>query len=168
MRQLLIMRHAKSDWGSGVAGDLDRPLAPRGAKAAKRMGRMITRLGSAPDLVLTSPAVRARSTAELAARGGGWSAPTVVVEGFYGGGWRDVVEGLIAAAADQTADRILVVGHEPTWSELVSVLTGGSRIAMPTGAVACVAVDGEGWSELGPGRGELGWHLVPRMLEGLG
>jgi phosphohistidine phosphatase len=166
VRELLIMRHAKSDWGAGGLADLERPLAPRGAKAAKSMGRAITRLGSAPDLVLTSPAVRARSTAELAGRAGGGSAPTAVVEGFYGGGWRDVLDGVVAAGAN--ADRILVVGHEPTWSDLVSVLTGGGRIAMPTGAVACVAVEIDGWPGIGPDRGELQWHLVPRVLKALG
>jgi phosphohistidine phosphatase len=165
MLELLIMRHAKSDWGTGLADDRDRPLAPRGVKAAKRMGRFLTGIGMAPDLVLSSPAVRAVTTAELATAAGGWQGPTRTVVEFYGGSWADVVEGIVAGGP--TATRILVTGHEPTWSTLVAVLTGGSRVAMPTAAVACVLIDGDGWSRLGPDCGELQWHVTPRMLKAL-
>ena len=61
MPELLIMRHAKSDWGVGLASDRERPLAPRGVKAAKRMGKFLTKANAAPDLILSSPAVRART-----------------------------------------------------------------------------------------------------------
>jgi phosphohistidine phosphatase len=159
------MRHAKSDWGAGFSSDRERPLAPRGIKAAKRMGRAITRIGAAPDLILSSPAVRARSTAELAAKAGGWSGPIEIVASFYGGMWNDVVDGVLGVG--RSVDRIMVVGHEPTWSELVSVLTGGGCVAMPTAAVAHVALIGQHWSELGPGSAELRWHLTPRMLKAL-
>lgn len=165
MVELLIMRHAKSDWGVGVAEDADRPLAPRGVKAARRMGTFITRVGAAPELVLSSPAVRALETIELAAEEGRWQAQIRVVETFYGGEWADIVEGIVSLGG--SAKRVLVSGHEPTWSSLVSVLTGGGRIAMPTAAVAFLAVDGDGWLDLGPGRAELRWHVTPRMLKGL-
>ena len=165
MPELLIMRHAKSDWGAGLSSDRERPLAPRGVKAAKRMGRAITKIGAIPDLVLSSPAVRARSTAELASKAGRWGASVEIAPGFYGGMWRDVVEGVRNACG--SSDRILVVGHEPTWSDLVSVLTGGSFVAMPTAAVACVAVAGRSWSKLGPDCAELQWHVTPRMIKAI-
>lgn len=163
--ELLVMRHAKSDWGSGADNDRERPLAPRGVKAARQMGLLLTRIDAAPDLVLSSPAVRARTTAELAAASGDWSAALEIVPGFYGGGWSDVVRGVVAARP--AVERILVVGHEPTWSELVAVLSGGGRVAMPTAAVTCLVVDGDGWSRLGPGCAELQWHLTPRMVKSL-
>ena len=159
------MRHAKSDWGAGLSSDRERPLAPRGVKAAERMGRIMTKIGAAPGLVLSSPAVRARTTAELAAEAGGWKTGVEIVSSFYGGGWTDVVDGVLASGSSER--RILVVGHEPTWSDLVSALTGGGQVAMPTAALACVAVPGEDWSRLGPGCGELLWHLTPRMLKPL-
>jgi phosphohistidine phosphatase len=160
--ELLIMRHAKSDWGSAAEGDIDRPLARRGEKAAKRTGRFLAAIGSHPDLILSSPAVRARSTAELVKRAGKIVAPIEVVDGFYGGGWADVLEGVVASGS--AAQRILVTGHEPTWSDLVSVLTGGIRVAMPTAAVACLEVLGS-WSNLGPGCAELHWHVTPKLLK---
>ena len=165
MPELLIMRHAKSDWGAGLSSDRERPLAPRGTKAAKWIGKFLTRIGAVPDLILSSPAVRAMTTAELANKSGRWNAPMEIVTPFYGGGWTDVVEGILAAGAG--AERILVTGHEPTWSDLVSVLTGGSSVAMPTAAVACIALPGQGWSRLGPGCAELQWHVNPRMLKAL-
>lgn len=165
MPELLIMRHAKSDWGAGLSSDRERPLAPRGTKAAKWMGKFLTRFGSVPDLILSSPAVRAMTTAELANKAGRWNAPMEIVAPFYGGGWTDVVESILAAGA--SAERILVTGHEPTWSDLVSVLTGGSSVAMPTAAVACIALSGQGWSRLGPGCAELQWLVTPRMLKPL-
>ncbi len=163
--ELIIMRHAKSDWGADAPTDRERPLAQRGVKAAKRMGRLLAMVGSAPDLVLSSPAVRARTTVELAAEAGGWAAPVEIVDSFHGGGWNDVVTGVLAAAGD--VRRILVAGHEPTWSDLVSVLIGGGGVAMPTGAAACVAISGDGWSRLGPGTGELRWLVTPGMLKPL-
>ena len=165
MNRLLIMRHAKSDWGAGVASDRERPLAPRGVKAARRMGKTLARIGEAPDLVLSSPAVRARTTAELAASAGDWSAEIEIVPTFYGGQWSDVVEGVVGASPN--GSRVMVVGHEPTWSELVSVLAGGGRVAMPTGAVACLELNGSLWSSLTPGGAELQWLLTPRMLKPL-
>ena len=165
MPELLIMRHAKSDWGVGLASDRERPLAPRGVKTAKRMGKFLTKVGAAPDLILSSPAVRARTTAELANKSGKWTAPMEIVPSFYGGDWADVVDAVVAAG--DSAERILVTGHEPTWSGLVSVLTGGSLIAMPTAAVACVAVIGSSWARLGPNCAELQWHVTPAMLKPL-
>jgi phosphohistidine phosphatase len=163
MPELLIMRHAKSDWGTGLSSDQERPLSSRGVKTAKKMGKFLTRVGAVPDLILSSPAVRARTTAELAGRSGKWSATIEIVQSFYGGSWNDVVEGVIAGGS--RAERILVAGHEPTWSDLVGVLTGGSHVAMPTAAVSCIAIIGKSWSKLGPGCAELQWHVTPKMIK---
>lgn len=165
MPELLIMRHAKSEWGTGLSSDQERPLSPRGVKAAKRMGKFITKVGMMPDLILSSPAVRARTTAELANKAGKWAAPMEIVDAFYGGGLTDVLNGV--AAYGSTADRILITGHEPTWSDLVSLLTGGGLVAMPTATVACVSLIGSNWSKLGPKSAELQWHVTPRMIKPL-
>ena len=165
MPELLIMRHAKSDCGTGLSSDQDRPLAPRGAKAAKQIGKFITKVEAAPDLILSSPAVRARTTAELANKAGKWGAPMEIVPSFYGGDWTDVVDGVMAVG--DSAERILITGHEPTWSDLVAILTGGGHVAMPTAALACISIRGNGWSKLGPNCAELQWHVTPRMLKSL-
>jgi phosphohistidine phosphatase len=166
MRELLLMRHGKSDWEADFESDLERPLAKRGRKAAARMGRFLAAVGRVPDLVLCSPAARARETVEIAAVAGEWGCPVEVVEGLYGGDAEGVIETLIQVPEEQA--RVMVVGHEPVWSQLVARLTGGGAVAMPTAAVASVRFLDCGWAELAPGRGTLQWLVTPRLLEGLG
>ena len=166
MPELLIMRHAKSEWGVGLASDQERPLAKRGLKDAKRVGKIISKIGAAPDLILSSPAVRARTTAEVAKKAGHWSAGIEIVPTFYGGSWADVVDGILESGT--SVERILVTGHEPTWSDLVSVLTGGSLFAMPTAAVACLSVIGPTWARLGANCAELQLHKTPSVIKTLG
>ena len=137
--------------------DRDRPLTDRGERSAQAIGRAISEFGMAPDLILTSPARRAADTAALARDGGGWSAPIVAVEDFYGTG----VTTVLGALADHTAvGRILAVGHEPTWSATVSALIGGGAVHMVTAAVACV----ETALPAAPGSGWLRWMLHPRLF----
>jgi phosphohistidine phosphatase len=164
MPQLLIMRHAKSDWDAPFGDDHERPLARRGVKAAKRMGAFLTRCGQAPERVVTSTAVRARTTVELAADAGGWNCGIDQTPAFYGADPQGVVDEL--AAADGLPDRVLIAGHEPTWSSLVALLVGGGLVRMPTGAVACIEFEGP-WSGLAAGRGRLLWLVTPRLLKPL-
>jgi len=164
MPQLLIMRHAKSDWSAPNGDDHDRELSPRGVKAARRMGRLLAQHDAAPQLVLTSTAVRARTTVELAASSGGWGCEVREVGGFYGASPQGVIE--LLSTIDGLPERVLIAGHEPTWSALVALLAGGGRIRMPTGAVACIELAGP-WSALAAGSGVLQWLVVPRLLKGL-
>ncbi len=156
MAEILLLRHAKSDHPPGMT-DRSRPLTGRGERSAYAIGRAISEFGATPDLILTSPARRAADTASLARDGGGWSASIIAVEDFYGTGVTTVFEAL----SDHTAvDRILAVGHEPTWSATVSALIGGGAVHMVTAAVACV----ETVLPAGPGSGWLRWMLHPRLF----
>jgi len=165
MRELLVMRHAKSDWGAKAESDLERPLADRGRKAAARVGRFLAAVDRVPSLVLCSPAARARETAEIAAGAGGWGSALEIVDALYGGDCEGVVETLNQVAEEHP--RVMVVGHEPTWSALVSRLVGGGRVAMPTAAVACVTFSECGWAEVATSRGVLEWLVTPRLLKAL-
>jgi phosphohistidine phosphatase len=159
--QLLVMRHAKSDWSASFSDDHERPLAPRGVAAARLMGRFLTASGHAPELVVTSTAVRARTTVELAAAAGKWSCPVSDTRSFYAAGPESVVEHL---AAHGGPTRVLVAGHEPAWSAVVAMLTGGGRVRMPTAAVACIEFTAGAWSEVGAGAGQLRWLVTPKLL----
>jgi phosphohistidine phosphatase len=86
MLQLVLMRHAKSDWDVAYVSDHDRPLAERGVRSAVIMGRLLTSSDQVPDLIVTSSAVRATRTAELAAEAGSWKCPIVEGRKIYGGG----------------------------------------------------------------------------------
>lgn len=157
--ELLVIRHGKSDWSTGDP-DRDRPLSPRGRDAAMMMGRALRLADRVPDFVMTSPALRAETTARVAAEDGRWDdVPIEVVEEFYGSGPGTVIGALRERAS---TDRLAVIGHEPTWSSLVSILIGGGRIRMPTAAVA--ALDVPAWRSLGPDTGTLAWMIIPRLF----
>ena len=160
MKDLILLRHAKSDWGAPFGDEADRPLNPRGREAAGVMGRVLTLAGRAPDLVLTSPARRARETADLAAEGGGWEAPIAADPRLSPGSPAAVIAVVRERAGD--AGRVLVIGHEPAWSQTAAVLLGGGRVRMATGTAACLGVDS--WEELAPGACTLLWMLTPRLF----
>ena len=167
LRRLVVLRHAKSAWPTGVA-DHERPLAPRGHRDAPAAGRALTEADCLPDLALCSTAVRARRTWELAAAQ--WDTPPPVrLEGrLYGA---DVPELLDAVReVPHQVRTLLIVGHNPGLEELVLELAGDSlgdalddvRTKFPTSAVAILTWHGAGWDELAPGTALLTDMTVPR------
>jgi len=164
MLELLVMRHAKSDWDAGT-DDHERPLAERGVKAARKVGRFLARAEMVPELVICSTAVRARTTVELAAEAGEWRCPVEHTRAFYGA---DPAAVLAEIASRPAPPRLMVVGHEPTWSELVSLLVGGGAVRMATAAVACLELPASGWSAIEPGAGRLVWLVTPKLLQAAG
>lgn len=160
MRTLLLMRHAKSDWGSDYSGDHERPLNERGVLSARKMGEVLTARDLAPDLVISSTAVRARTTAELAAESGSWRAAITLDPVLYGASSREVID---VASAAPDVKRLMLVGHQPTWSAMVHDLTG-EHVDMKTGAVAVISVPIEAWVELFSGLSDLVDVLYPRTF----
>ncbi|HEX6287347.1 MAG TPA: histidine phosphatase family protein [Acidimicrobiia bacterium] len=158
MRQLLLMRHAKSDWSADYSTDHDRPLNDRGVRSARAMGRVLRDNDQVPDLVVTSSATRAKTTAQLAADAGAWESEIVVDSRLYGAGADSVVE--MATEFGETK-RLMLVGHQPTWSIVVSLLTGES-VEMKTATVAVLRFDLSAWSELPGATGEVEKVFQPR------
>jgi len=164
MLELLVMRHAKSDWDAGT-DDHERPLAERGVKAARKVGRFLARAEMVPELVICSTAMRARATVELAVEAGDWHCPVEHTRAFYGA---DPAAVLAEIASRSAPPRLMVVGHEPTWSELVSLLVGGGAVRIATAAVACLELPANGWSAIEPGAGQLVWLVTPKLLQAAG
>ena len=162
MKTMLLLRHGKSSWEIGSTPDRERPLAPRGVKAARRMGGFLGRVGPVPDRVLCSPAVRTAETLRHAADAGVWRASVAVVPALYGASPGDVLACL--ATVPGNPETLLVVGHEPACSQTASTLIGGAAVRFPTAALACIGLDVTRWDEVGPGRGELLWFVTPRVL----
>lgn len=152
------MRHAKSDWNADYESDHDRPLNERGVRSARAVGKALAADDAVPDLVITSSATRARTTAELAASAGDWQCEIVVEPRLYGSGADTVVQ---VATAAPDVDRLMLVGHQPTWSVLVSMLSG-DRVEMKTATVAVLDFDVADWSELGRAQGVVTRVYHPR------
>ena len=139
------MRHAKSDWDAGARDDHSRPLNARGVRSAERMGEAIRELGLVPDVVISSTATRARSTAELARITGGWPSRLVLEDDLYGASYGEAIE--TAARLGGDLDRVMLVGHEPTWSQAVKHLTG-ARCAMRTATCAIIEIHVPQWADV--------------------
>jgi phosphohistidine phosphatase len=122
------------------------------------MGKLLAEKGLQPDLILSSTALRARATAMLADEAGQWGSEILLDETLYGGGTGTVIE---AAASAPDVGRLMLVGHQPTWSMLVLALSG-DRVDMKTAAVAVIDFDIEEWGGLPGSRGVLNMVYQPR------
>ncbi|CAN5781408.1 hypothetical protein BH23ACT4_BH23ACT4_07850 [soil metagenome] len=163
MLQLVLMRHGKSDWDVSYGADHDRPLAERGVRSARLMGRLLTDADQGPDLVVSSTAVRAHRTALLAAESGGWDCEVVTDRSINGANPRGVLD-VVRRVAGQHR-RVLVVGHEPTFSNLVFELAG-ANVEMKTASVAGVGLLIDEWDSLPGATGWLDYLIHPRMFSG--
>jgi len=161
VRRLLLMRHGKSDWDAGYGIDHDRPLASRGERSARVMGVLLAEMNEVPDLVVSSTAVRARSTAELARLAGGWDSPLVLDGDLYGASTGETLR--VAGNHAGDAERLMLVGHEPTWSMLVTALTG-ARAPVRTATVAAIDLAIGSWSDAAATGGTLAYLIHPRLF----
>jgi phosphohistidine phosphatase len=162
MKTLLLMRHGKSDWDASYESDHDRPLSDRGLRSARLMGRVLSGMRIEPEYGITSTALRARSTLELAIESGTWDCPIGLEPGFYATGSGRVLE--LAASAPEV-QRLMLVGHQPTWSMLVGALTG-EMAEMKTGSVAQIELGIDSWAELADASGVLVGLHNPRSYFG--
>lgn len=156
------MRHAKSSWGDPSLSDFDRPLNERGLKAAPLVGRFMRRQKLRPDLILCSPAERARQTVSLLIEAAGLDAPVRFDERIYEATAQSLFD--VVAQTDEGAGELLLVGHNPGLEELLARLTGESR-RMPTAALARLQLDADKWAKLRDGCGRLEWLVKPKEIE---
>jgi phosphohistidine phosphatase len=163
MGRLYLLRHAKSSWDDPALADFERPLAPRGRKAAKRIADHAAREGIRPELVICSPAARARETLERVAPGLG--EPEVEFdERLYGATEDELLARL--REVPSSVGSVLLVGHNPGTAQLLALLVGTGRplpAEVPTGALASLSFP-TGWGDLGPGLASLDAFVVPREL----
>jgi phosphohistidine phosphatase len=120
-------------------------------------------MGEVPDLIVSSTAVRAESTAELARLAGGWPCPLQLDGDLYGASPQGVLR--VAARHGGDAERLMLVGHEPTWSGLIAELTG-ARARVRTATVAGIDLDISDWADAPHATGTLAFLIHPRLLIG--
>jgi phosphohistidine phosphatase len=160
MIRLLILRHAKAERDGGR--DFDRRLTDRGRRDAAAIGRWVTAAELTPDLVVTSPAARAKETAEIAMEAGRWPAQLLERPALYDSSIERSLD--VVRAIEEDGETLALVGHEPTWSALASILIGGGRLRLPTAGLACVEFELGAWADLAPGTGELRVLVNPGVL----
>lgn len=169
MRRLLLLRHAKSNWPTGVA-DRDRPLAARGREAAPLMGRYLAEELLLPDLVLVSPARRTSETWELVRpmlpeRPGTHFEPRI-----YESKSTRLLE--VVQETEPDVRTLLMIGHNPGFEELAKTLTGhGDRYAAarmaqkyPTCGLAVIDFAVDDWRDVAARGGRLDRFVTPASL----
>jgi phosphohistidine phosphatase len=167
MKRLYLLRHAKSSWDDPTLADHDRPLAPRGRRAAKLMAKHLARERIALGLVLCSPSKRTRQTLERLAPVLGKSADVHIEPELYGAPARDLIE-VLHEVSDEV-ESVMLIGHNPGIQDLaLSLARAGSEIPrlrskFPTAALATLEVNGT-WRELAPESARLVSFVKPKEL----
>ncbi|MFN2178752.1 MAG: SixA phosphatase family protein [Candidatus Promineifilaceae bacterium] len=175
MKKLTIMRHGKAEpRGQPGIEDKDRELVDRGLEDASQVGKFYAAM--IPDLIISSPAVRALETARLFAEGAGYSKDIMVDDRdlIYNGIGSSSVDDLMTLIRDQEDDHIMIVGHNNGVSDLIAHLDGrdGKTIVanplLVTAATAHIAFKGlDDWLALQPESGQM-WALIsPRFIKKL-
>ena len=170
MLTLSLLRHAKSSWGDPGQKDFDRPLAERGREAAPRMGGYMAAQGLNPDLVLCSPAVRARQTLDLVLPQL-TGQPTVEYEDALYLAAPSVLLARIRKIAAKVR-HILVISHDPGMQGLAVELAakGDPELLQavaskfPTAGLVVITFKSNDWSKVAPGKGQLTHFMTPKRL----
>ncbi len=164
-RYLILMRHAKSSWANSSLSDFDRPLNDRGRKAVPVMRTWLESQSMIPDGLLCSTATRAQQTAELVSEA--WPLPNskIDLEELYLASPNTILES-IQKHGPAESKILLVVGHNPGFEVLASMLSGRA-LAMPTAAVAIFRCHSQSsWSiDLSEGQVRLDQFMIPRELQ---
>ena len=167
MKRLLLLRHAKSSWDDPELADHDRPLAPRGRRAAELIAQHLDAEGLGPELVLCSSARRTRETLARIAPEFDPRAAVEVEGGLYAASADELLERL--RAVDDAVRSVLLIGHNPGLQDLAVDLAGGGdeldamRRKFPTAALATLEFDGA-WRELEAGDAALVGFVTPKSL----
>ena len=167
VKTILLLRHAKAEVGVPGQKDFDRVLADRGRDDAKRVGRAIAKLGDVPDAIVSSPAARAKETAEIAAAAMKFGGTIRMDRSLYdapGEAWLAALRALPGSAGSA-----LVVAHSPGIEDAAGLLVGasGHAFAVPTAGLLAFDADVAHWRELEDGSAALRWFLRPKMLDAL-
>ena len=159
--RLLICRHAKSSWKDPGLHDFDRPLNKRGERDAPEMGRRLVQQEVRPDLIMTSPAVRAFTTACHYARQFGIPPEQIRCNPAQ---YAASVQGLIGLirTVDFSVGTLMLVGHNPESTDLANTLGGLSIENIPTSGIVALAFSQCAWTDLSAGSGTLLFFDYPK------
>lgn len=167
LKKILVMRHAKSSWNHGSLKDFDRPLNERGMKDAPRMGKYLKEQGIIPDQLIGSPAVRAKQTLLKLSDELGFDHEKIIWdEDLYFRSSLSYIHALNRMKEQSSV--VLITGHYPMVSDVVSTLTGRELTEhFSTATIACLEAEIDQWENLDEGVCKLKWMTKPKQLKGI-
>ena len=144
MKRLTLLRHAKSSWGDSALSDRERLLNARGERDAPIMGQRIVAAGIRPSMIISSPAVRAWTTAKIVAQEINYPVEFLQREDeLYLASLNTLLD--VVCAQDNEFNHLMVVGHNPGLTEFANYLVPGLTNNLPTAGVVSVSLETEDW-----------------------
>lgn len=161
MRTLYLVRHGKSSWDEPSLGDQERPLAKRGKHDAPLMGKMLAKRKEIPQLMISSPAKRAFSTAKRMAKAMDYPVKKILTdETLYMGDSDDYYK--VIRSAPDSADKIMLFTHNPGITHFANHISGSNINNVPTCGVVRVDLDINSWKEIDNSKGKLVFFDYPK------
>ncbi|NNK93816.1 MAG: histidine phosphatase family protein [Desulfobacterales bacterium] len=162
MKQLLLIRHAKSSWANPDLADFDRPLNKRGKRDAPYMGKLLAAQGISPELIITSPAKRAKRTAKTIAAKIGYDEGSIIYrEDIYMSGLSGLLKAI--ASTDNSINSLALVGHNYAITELAEWLTGKVIGNIPTCGIVSIEFRVPSWKKIIEHSGRLIFFDYPKL-----
>ncbi len=162
MKRLIILRHAKSSWDNADVSDYDRKLNKRGEKSAELMGEFLAAKQGNVDLILSSSAVRAFSTARIVSQKLNYNIDEIETTKKLYLAWVNDILKTIYSISDN-ADSCILVGHNPGLTDLVNHF--GVRLDnLPTASVVCFEFEAQSWEDISRENADLKWFQMARDL----
>ena len=160
MKTLYIMRHAKSSWDDFSISDFDRSLNARGEEAAPLMGKVLKNKNIKPNLLISSPANRAKTTANIIANIIG--VDITYQESMYESSEMNIM--MILNAIDESVDSCMLVGHNPALTGVINALSSFSLENLPTAGIVAITFEGF-WKDVKPMSGEFLFFEYPKKYK---
>ncbi|MCL5991749.1 MAG: histidine phosphatase family protein [Bacteroidetes bacterium] len=161
MKTLILVRHAKSSWENPEMTDFERPLNERGLRDAPFMGKLLKEKGILPDLIISSPAIRALTTAKIFAKELKYSLRSISTnEIIYTTGPKEILNML--SQIDDSKNCVMVFGHNPDMTALVNYLSDDDLGNLPTASVICIDFYIESWTALTEETGKVRFYENPK------
>lgn len=161
-KQLLLVRHGKSDWGNLDLKDFDRPLNKRGKENAPEMAERLINRGFKFDLMVSSPAKRAKSTAKYFAEA--YNVDDIKFEeAIYEANSRTLLK--VVSDFDDSADVVIMFGHNPGFTDLGNELSDADIYNIPTAGMVLISFPFDSWKMVSKGTGELVFFDYPKNTD---
>jgi phosphohistidine phosphatase len=164
MKKLYLVRHAKASWDMPGLSDIDRPLLPKGIKRTNLVIEYLKNNDTRPDIMISSPAVRAFETAKLIANGLDFPLSKIKTDRKIYDGYYDRMLDLIYGTHNE-AGSLMLFGHNPTMTHLANLFLNPGIESMPTSCVVCISFDTDKWETIPAVEAKREFVVFPKMLK---
>ncbi|HAC70737.1 MAG TPA: phosphohistidine phosphatase [Arcobacter skirrowii] len=163
MRELILIRHAKSDWSNPLLDDFERPLNKRGSKNAPFMAKILKKEIQKPDLIISSPSFRTKLTLEYFLKKFEYKGEVIFEKSIYEAPFENLLK--VIKNVDDKYKTIFLIGHNPGLNDLANFLLGSFEDNIPTSGVLKIDFDTNSWKNISKDNSKLIFFKYPKMFE---